>query len=30
MLSEYRESVDIDFLCSSREGYSKLRFAGVR
>ncbi|NRN29659.1 nucleotidyl transferase AbiEii/AbiGii toxin family protein [Photorhabdus heterorhabditis] len=24
MLSEYRESVDIDFLCSSREGYSKL------
>ncbi|MQL46868.1 hypothetical protein GEA64_02220 [Photorhabdus khanii] len=27
MLSEYRESVDIDFLCSSREGYSKLRSA---
>ncbi|PWC13414.1 nucleotidyl transferase AbiEii/AbiGii toxin family protein [Brenneria corticis] len=25
MLNEYRESVDIDFLCSSREGYSKLR-----
>ncbi|WP_224718309.1 nucleotidyl transferase AbiEii/AbiGii toxin family protein [Pectobacterium versatile] len=25
MLNEYRESVDIDFLCSSRDGYSKLR-----
>ncbi|MGJ0578988.1 nucleotidyl transferase AbiEii/AbiGii toxin family protein [Xenorhabdus bovienii] len=25
LLDEYRESVDIDFLCSSREGYSKLR-----
>lgn len=26
-LGEYRESVDIDFLCASREGYSKLREA---
>ncbi|WP_339673863.1 nucleotidyl transferase AbiEii/AbiGii toxin family protein [Dasania marina] len=24
-LDEYRESVDIDFLCSSKEGYKKLR-----
>lgn len=26
-LGEYRESVDIDFLCASREGYRKLRQA---
>lgn len=26
-LGEYRESVDIDFLCASEEGYRKLRQA---
>jgi hypothetical protein len=25
LLDEYRESVDVDFLCSSKEGYKKLR-----
>ncbi|MEO9632426.1 MAG: nucleotidyl transferase AbiEii/AbiGii toxin family protein [Sulfitobacter sp.] len=30
-LGEYRESVDIDFLCASKEGYRKLRkLSGAR
>ena len=29
-LDEYRESRDVDFLCSDPEGYSELRFAASR